>query len=101
MSCFEIKSKPATFKRDNIPLILLLTTAASVRVLYLLEASQFPNFAIPYAGLDADMYRHLAGRIAGGDLLLGARTRITFQPCMPISWADCKCCLAPADGSSG
>jgi len=53
------------------PMLVLVTVAALIRGLYLFEAAQLPNFAVPYAGLDADMYQQLAQRIADGDFLLG------------------------------
>ncbi len=52
------------------PLVVLLISAVSIRGFYLIEATQLPNFLVPYAGLDADMYRQLAQRIVNGDLLL-------------------------------
>jgi 4-amino-4-deoxy-L-arabinose transferase-like glycosyltransferase len=48
-----------------------LSLALLVRAVYLLQAAQWPSFSVPYAGLDVELYRLLAGRVAAGDLALG------------------------------
>lgn len=51
-----------------MPVLLL---ALGVRLLYLSRAVDYPNFLLPYAGLDVAMYHGLAQRVAAGDLRLG------------------------------
>lgn len=60
--------------RAALLLCLVLLIALAVRVVYLREASRLPNFRVPYAGMDAALYRDLAQRVSEGDLLLGEET---------------------------
>ncbi len=58
-------------KRATFFLIIILLLALNLRLVYLREVAGYPNFRIPYAGLDAALYQALGERIAGGDILLG------------------------------
>ena len=64
----------ASKKRHSHHLYLLIAIVAAgfaVRLVYLLNSAAYPNFYIPYAGLDAEHYHLLARQVAAGDLLLG------------------------------
>lgn len=50
------------------------------RHLYLLQAIAYPNFEIPYAGLDAELYHLLGKAFAGGDWTLGDRAIFSSSP---------------------
>lgn len=52
-------------------LFAILVLGLGVRIYYLMEAAEYPNFLVPYAGMDAVYYHELAQRVAGGDILLG------------------------------
>ena len=59
------------WRAPGVILGAILLLALGVRIAYLVEVSEYPNFRTPYLGLDAALYHDLAKRVASGDLLLG------------------------------
>lgn len=55
----------------HIILGIILVIGLVVRLIYLHQVAEYPNFTVPYAGLDAALYHGLAKNLASGDLSLG------------------------------
>jgi len=71
LSTFSMKPKNACEKETLYTLVLVLLIGLTARLIYLSEVAHYPNFKVPYAGLDAALYHSLAEKVAAGDLLLG------------------------------
>ena len=56
---------------SNLLIILIILLGLAVRLVYLWQISEYPNFSIPYAGLDAALYHDLAKEVAAGNIILG------------------------------
>lgn len=60
-----------TKRLAHIILGIILVIGLVVRLIYLHQVAGYPNFTVPYAGLDAALYHGLAKKLASGDLSLG------------------------------
>ncbi len=64
------KGLSVTSRRRPFLLLFVLLIGLCVRFIYLREISAYPNFEIPFAGLDEELNHILAQRIAAGDIFL-------------------------------
>ncbi|HDK17517.1 MAG TPA: hypothetical protein ENG75_06210, partial [Nitrospirae bacterium] len=58
-------------KNTAIHLSLILLIGLVVRLVYLWQISEYPNFYVSYPGMDVAFYHDRAKEVAGGNLLLG------------------------------
>ncbi len=62
---------PPSRTKERILFAGILLAGFALRLIYLSEISSYPNFELPFAGIDEAMNHDLARQVASGDLMLG------------------------------
>ncbi len=65
------KAESKTHIRTALYLSVILLLGLVLRLVYLWQVSEYPNFHVPYPGMDVAFYHDRAKEVAAGNLLLG------------------------------